>query len=242
MKVVVLGTGDAFSKRNFGTSAVVIGPRGQVLIDAPDSVLRAMAAASRSAGIDVGPMTIDDILLTHLHGDHVNGLEAIGFLRWLEQRATGRPIPRLHTTAPVAARLWERLAPAMDQGGTANLADYFELHVLPTGSTAEIAGLSVRHRMGRHTIPCCGFLIADGSRTLGWSGDTAWDPDHVEWLSQADRVVHETSPAPAHTPVEYLNSLPDGLRRKMALVHASDDFDPSGTDIRLLRDGETLDV
>ena len=123
MELVVLGTGDAFSATRFGSSAVVLGPEGHVLIDAPDAIMRALALASLRSGVEVSPSTIDDILLTHLHGDHVNGLEAFGFLRWLEWRRTGRPLPRLHTTTHAAERLWARLAPAMDQGGTANLSD-----------------------------------------------------------------------------------------------------------------------
>jgi hypothetical protein len=130
----------------------------------------------------------------------------------------------------------------MDQSGTATLADYFELRILPKSDTAQIAGLAVQHRMGRHTVPTCGFRISDGTRTLGWSGDTAWDAGHVEWLAAADFIVHETSPAPAHTPVEYLNALPAALRAKMGLVHMPDDFDRSSTTIRLLNDGELLSI
>lgn len=240
MDFVVLGTGDAFSSKHFGSSAVVLAPEGQVLIDAPDALMRALASASASSGVRVGPDGINDILVTHIHGDHVNGLEAFGFWRWLEWRRTGRTLPRLHTTNQVADRLWQRLAPAMDQGGTATLSDYFELRVLPKSSPARIAGLEVRHRMGRHTVPTCGFLISDGRRTLGWSGDTTWDPGHVEWLSEADLVVHETSPAPAHTPVDYLNALPPELRAKMALIHMPDDFEAESTSIRLLTDGELV--
>lgn len=242
MDFVVLGTGDAFSAWRFGSSAVVLGPRGKVLIDVPDSIHRALRLATESSGIALDALGIDDILLTHLHGDHANGLESLGFARWLEWRRTGHPLPRLHTTSHAADRLWQRLAPAMDQGGTATLADYFELRVLPKSAAAEIAGMQVRHRMGRHTVPSCGFLLSDGSRTLGWSGDTTWDPGHVDWLSEADFIVHETSPAPAHTPVEYLNALPPGLRAKMALVHMPDDFDRSSTAIRLLQDGELVRI
>jgi hypothetical protein len=130
----------------------------------------------------------------------------------------------------------------MDQGGTASLGDYYELRVLPKSSAANIAGLQVEHRMGRHTVPTCGFRISDGTRTFAWSGDTTWDPGHIEWLQTADFVVHETSPAPAHTPVEYLNALPPELRARMALVHMGDDFDPASTQIRLLRDGELLRI
>lgn len=240
MEVVILGTGDAFSAKHFGSSAVVLGEHGNILIDAPDSLMHAMAQASKRTGRTIGPDTADDLLLTHLHGDHCNGLEALGFWRWLEWRRTGRQLPRLHTTAQVAERLWHKLAPAMDQNGTATLADYFELRVLPKSAPAHIAGFTVRYRMGRHTVPTCGFLISDGIRTLGWSGDTTWDPGHVEWLASADFVVHETSPAPAHTPVEYLNALPEELRKKMALIHMADDFDQASTAIRLLHDGDFI--
>ena len=240
MELVVLGTGDAFSRTRCGASAVVMAPRGPVLIDAPDGLLRALDAASRSSGRALDPMRIDDVLLTHLHGDHVNGLEAFGFLRWVDRQRSGAPAPRLHTHAAAAARLWERLAPSMDQGGTAALADYFDLRVLPAGAAADVAGLAVRHRMGLHPVPSCGFLASAGGRTLGWSGDTAWDPAHVEWLSEADFVVHETSGGPTHTPVERLNSLPAALRARMALIHMPDGFDPACTPIRLLRDGESV--
>jgi ribonuclease BN (tRNA processing enzyme) len=242
MDLVVVGTGDAFSATRFGSSAVLLAPRGQVLVDAPEGIMRALANAAQRSGRAIGPGTVHDILLTHLHGDHAGGLESFGFWRWLEHRRSGMPKPRLHTHAACAARLWERLAPAMDQGGAARLSDYYNVHVLPEGGAADVAGLSVRHRLGIHRVPSCGFLVSDGTRTLGWSGDTAWDPAHVEWLSAADLVVHETSPAPEHTPVEHLNGLPEPLRRRMALVHMGDGFDPASTSIRVLAQGELVRV
>lgn len=242
MKVVVVGTGDAFSARHYGSSAAIVDPAGTVLIDAPDSIMGALADASARSGVALSPLSIDDILITHLHGDHVNGLEAFGFVRWLHHRKTGHPLPRLHAMREVADRIWERLAPAMDQYGTATLADYFSLHVLPEDSSAQVGPLSVRFRRGRHTVPCCGFLLSDGRRCLGWSGDTAWDPAHVEWLKQADVLVHETSPAPAHTPVEHLNGLPADVRARMHLVHMPDDFDEHSTQIARLYDGQLLEI
>ncbi len=242
MKVVVVGTGDAFSAQHYGSSAAIVGERGIVLIDAPDSIMAALASASRESGVELAPHTIDDILLTHLHGDHCNGLEAFGFLRWLEHRRTKRPLPRLHAMREVAERTWERLAPAMDQGGTASMSDYFDLRTLAEDAPTAVAGFTVTFRRGRHTVPCCGYMVSDGQRTFGWSGDTGWDPEHVTWLARADAFVHETSPAPAHTPVEHLNALPANVRAKMHLVHMPDCFDAASTSIPLLADGQTIHV
>ena len=242
MDFVVIGTGDAFSTCRAGSSAVVLAPHGQVLIDAPDGLFRALGEASHLSGVRIAPDTIDDILLTHLHADHANGLEMLGFRRWVDRRAGKGCLPRLHTPASVAARLWERLAPSMDQGGKATLADYFDVRLLPQGGACEVAGLSVRHRMTQHSIPCCGFLLQAGGRTLGWSGDTVFDPEHVAWLRGADLIVHETSESAIHTPIAALNALPAELRRKVRLIHMADGFDPACTDMRPLEAGERVTV
>lgn len=115
MRVLITGVGDAFTSRHFGSSALIEGPEGLVMLDCPDLVHRALREAATSAGWSVAPDAIDDILLTHLHGDHCNGLESFGFRRRMTRlRDDVRPRPRVHTVTPVADRLWERLAPAMD--------------------------------------------------------------------------------------------------------------------------------
>lgn len=251
MRALILGTGDAFSRTRFGSSAVLEGapePSGRrslILLDCPDSIHRAIDHASARSGWNFAADDIDDIILTHLHGDHCNGLESFAFWR-LMLRAQGKrsALPRLHTTQPVADRLWQRLAPAMDAliglDRPVRLDDYFDLRILSTEQPAAIAGLSIRCRFTTHHIPTIGVLASDGRWTLGWSGDTRWEPAHVEWLDQADVIVHETSPPPAHTPIEHLNGLPDRLRGKMRLIHMPDSFDPACTDIRPLAEGEVL--
>ena len=83
MRFLVVGTGDAFSTERFGSSCVLEGPKGLVLLDCPDSVGHALREAGAASGWKVAATGIDDIILTHLHGDHCNGLESIGFRRWL---------------------------------------------------------------------------------------------------------------------------------------------------------------
>lgn len=242
MRVLIVGVGDAFTARHFGTSCVVEGPEGHILVDCPDSLRRALAEATMRSGWRVDLESIRDVVITHLHGDHVNGLEALGFLQWLQRRTHPAPAPRLHMGPGAAARIWERLAPAMDQGGSATLADYFELHVLEPNAPVRIAGLEVETRPTGHPVPTTALRFANGSKRFGWSADTPWDPGLIEWLSECDLFVHETSDPPAHTPLERLNRLPEQTRRKMRLAHLGDGFDPRTTDIRPLVQGEVLTV
>jgi ribonuclease BN (tRNA processing enzyme) len=249
MRVLILGVGDAFTTRHFGSSALIEGPEGYVLLDCPDPIHRVLREATTRAGWAIDASGIDDILLTHLHGDHCNGLESFGFARFILRSGPApgaeRPIPRIHTSRAAADRLWARLAPAMDAATSPSprgLGDFYEVRELEPGTTATVAGLSVRCRLTRHSVPTLGLLISDGAATLGWSSDTPFDEAHVEWLSQADVVVHECNHPPMHTPLESLEALPIELKARMRLIHLPDDFDPSSSAIRSLEPGEVLDL
>ena len=153
--------------------------------------------------------------------------------------------PCIYTNQLAADRLWERFAPAMDRSNSdspATLSDYFDLKILTPTNESQISGLSVKCRFTGHPVPTVGLLISDGLATLGWSSDTPYDEEHIKWLGDADVIVHESGPAPSHTPIEHLNSLPDELRAKMRLIHLSDDFDVSSTDIKPLQEGEVIEL
>ena len=243
MRLLVVGTGDAFSSERFGCSCVVEGPSGHVLVDCPDMIHAALRRASEASGWKVDARSMQDIIITHLHGDHCNGLESLGFHRWLLHRERGVPLPRLHCSHAVAARLWERLGPAMDQGGAARLDDYFTLHTLVPGASALIGGLQVECRETRHSVPTMALRFTLTGRTLAWSSDTTFDEGLVAWLERgAGLIVHETSPSRVHTPIEPLNALPDSIRGRMRLMHMPDGFDTACTDIPCLRQGEVIEI
>ncbi|MSR70066.1 MAG: ribonuclease Z [Phycisphaerales bacterium] len=242
IRAVIIGTGSALSERSYGSSAAIVTEHGLILIDCPDAILRAMRDASKTSGIPLDAMRITDILVTHLHGDHVNGLETIGWKHWIARQTAPAAPPRIHTIEVVARRLWERLAPSMDQNGSAKLEDYFSVNVLEPGTTTLISDLAVEVRPTEHLIPCCGFRISRGGATLGWSGDTRFDPSHIDWLSTADVIVHETTESRVHTPIACLNALDPAVRAKMRLIHMDDAFDQTSTDIAVLTDGQVLDV
>jgi ribonuclease BN (tRNA processing enzyme) len=244
MRVLITGVGNAFTSRYFSTSALIEAPDGYVMIDCPDLPMRVLREATETAGWDVDPAAITDIIVTHLHGDHCNGLEGLGFYRrLLAMNDPGHSRPRLHATQQVADRLWQRLAPAMDapmDGRPSQLEDFYDVHVLAPGVSTSIAGLEVECRATFHPVPTIGLMIDGGGWTLGWSGDCEYDPEHIEWLSRASLIVHEAGNDGPHTSVEELNNLPDQLRSRIRLIHFEDAFDPSTTDMTPLAQGEVL--
>jgi len=247
MEVLILGVGDAFTKTHFGSSAVVRGPDGYAMIDCPDPIHRVLHEAAQRSGWEVNALNVHDIIITHLHGDHCNGLESFGFWRNFKRQDGTQPTqPRLHTHRQAAARMWEKLAPAMDGKGRVDpprtLETFYALHEIEPSPAATIAGLTVECRYTQHPITTVGLKVSDGRATLAWSGDTPFEQAHVDWLSDADLIVHETSAGAAHTPIEQLNELPDELRRKMRLIHVPDDFDQSVTDMKALHEGEVLRI
>jgi len=247
MKILITGIGDAYSTRYFGSSALVQAPDGYVMIDCPDPIHRVLRQATEATGWNVDAARIDDIIITHLHGDHCNGLESFGFLRrFVTDRDPDVPRPRIHTTRPVADLLWPRLAPAMGirwgNDRPMTLEDYFEVRLIDPDHEARIAGLIVRCRFTKHPIPTVGLLLNDGASILGWSGDTPFEPAHLQWLDQARLIVHESNLGDAHTPIESLNALPEAMRAKIRLIHLPDHFDAGTTDMQPLREGEVLEL
>lgn len=247
MKALIIGIGDAFTRLHFGSSAVIQAPRGLVLIDCPDPIHRALFEAHQKSGWPVEVNRIDDLIITHLHGDHCNGLESFGFYRRIgRMRIPSLTRPRLHVTQPVADRVWQKLAPAMDSAmgdrQPSRLQDYYDVHVLDPDATADVAGLQVRCRFTRHPVPTVGLTLNDGHKTLGWSSDTPFEKAHVDWLSAADLIVHESNLGLSHTPIESLNGLRPNIKGKMRLIHLPDDFDPAKTDIAILRQGQVLEI
>lgn len=224
-----LGTGNFFATRRFNTSMLLYAGDTTVLIDIPEPFLRMCAIASKTSGRKVDPAKIDHIVVTHLHGDHCNGLESFAFLRKFVVPGSR---PKIHTSQAVANQLWSRLSPSMGEAddpadGSINhyeLSDYLDVHPFEFGEKFRIGGIEFETRRTRHAIPCFGFRAHYGGRTFGYSCDTVYDPHHIAFLEPSDLIFHECDLGGMHTPLESLEALPPTIRKKMRLIHLNDDF------------------
>jgi ribonuclease Z len=93
--ITLLGTGNPFPDRDRAGAATLVRAGGRImLIDAGRGVCMRLAAAG------VIPLMIDDVLLTHLHSDHICDLNDVVTTQWV---MAGMPKP-LRIFGPPRAR------------------------------------------------------------------------------------------------------------------------------------------
>lgn len=242
-EVIVLGVGDTFSERHHSTSLLLCCDGFRLAIDCPDQYRGVLRDAAQRSGRELSLSDIDHVLITHVHGDHMNGLEGVAFYKHFVDRKR----LRLVTSPEVRRNIWdERLKASMSslydgrEHRSLGFDDYFELVPLSWAEPIQLGPFRIRARRTVHHVPTSALFIEAAGRSLGYSSDTAFDPELIAFLEPADLIIHETNLGPAHTPYASLAELPAALRTRMRLNHYPDSFDAAGSCIRALVEGEVL--
>lgn len=242
-EIVVLGVGDTFSEMHHSSALLLLCDGFRLAIDCPDTYRSVLRSAAERTGRALSVTDVDHALITHVHGDHMNGLEGLAFFKhFVEGKRLG-----LATSPEVRANIWdERLKASMGilwDGQTfreKTFDDYFVHTTLPWSDDTRIGPFRIRTRRTIHHVPTSALLVEAAGRVLGYSSDTAFDPGLIAFLEPANLIVHETNYGPGHTPYASLAALPAELRARMRLIHYSDGFDVAASNIAVLREGEIL--
>jgi ribonuclease BN (tRNA processing enzyme) len=250
VRLIPLGVGEAFTARNYTTGLALGLGDDWLLIECPHPIRKMLREASQATGIPLDLDRVRGVALSHLHADHGSGVEDYGFYSYyvLGRRGT------LAVHPEVSARLWDGLlaggmGDVQEHFGSAPISNqldtYFDLVPLSTSGPVALGPFAIECRPTVHPIPTTAFRIRVGGRTLSFSADTIYDPALLDWLAEADLIVHEATDndkSEVHTPYSRLAGLPAALRDRMRLIHYPDAFDVSSSIIEPLQQGRCYAV
>lgn len=215
-KLVILGSSFVIpDETHENTHLALLGRSTTVLIDCPG---RAMIRLRR-AGLD--PYQIDDILLTHFHPDHVDGVPMLIMEMWLRGRQT--PL-RLHGLRHCMERM-ENLMLAYDQATWPNMFPV-TYHVIAEHDHAPVldnADFIIRATPVKHFIPTMGLRLTDKAtgRVLAYSCDTEPCPGALTVAADVDMLIHEAAGAGwGHSSAAQAGKVAQTARAKqLVLIH-----------------------
>lgn len=234
-----LGTGAAHAVE-LGNSTAVLECDGkpQLLIDCgPDGVQRYLD------GHGAPPPAI---FLTHLHMDHVGGIEQLFHRVWFDAQWRGRI--KLYVPAPLVPLMQGRVAdyPNVLAEGGANFWEAFRLIPCSRGFWHDERWFEVFGT--RHHRPGTSFGVAlPGS--FVWTGDTRPIPEVLDvHAARGELVAHDCSLVgnPSHTGIDDIRrEYPQALRERLMLYHygsAADGEKLEAKGFRIAHPGDVIEL
>ncbi|QWU13436.1 Ribonuclease BN, tRNA processing enzyme [Paenibacillus sophorae] len=221
VKLQMLGTGSAFAKNYFNNNALLMGSGYTLLIDCGITAPLAMHELGRSFG------EVEATLITHLHADHVGGLEELALtLRY----KTGRKMTLLLPEALVDP-LWEHtlMGGLYQEGIITSLDDAFHVRPLKPDTVYTLSPeITVRLIRTPH-IPGKDSYSLMLNEEVFYSADMTFEPELLISLVRSGgcrKIYHDCQLEGAgvvHTTLEELKSLPEDIRSRISLMHYGDE-------------------
>ncbi len=152
VRLVFFGTGSGKPLPSRGVSSVALFRDGQMfMFDCGEGTQVQLARSSMRPG------TLEGIMLTHFHGDHINGLPGLLGTLALNQRQGGLPI-----IAPRGLKAWFK---TMRQVGILNPGFPMALtEVEQQGTILSGDGWRIEAHRLKHRVPCWGYAFIEDAR------------------------------------------------------------------------------
>ena len=225
MRLTFLGSGDAFvfSEMNYQSNLILESQSGKrLLIDCGSDIRNSLRE------IGYNHKDIDAVYISHLHADHIGGLEWLGFSTYFDPTAKS-PNMFIHNT--LEKRLWENSL----SGGMAGLEEKeatLETFFRVNSSQKKFEWEGVKFEMIEMTHvfnhkrkqPCFGLFFDVEGRKILFTSDTRFIPDELmPYYEKADLILHECETSPfksgVHCHYTELQTLPAKIKEKIWLYH-----------------------
>ncbi len=227
MQLLFLGSGSAFTVGgdNFQSNMILISPGGKkMLIDC--------GSDARFAIHELGytHKDISDIYISHLHADHVGGLEWIAFTSIFDQP---KHRIKLYGAEELYKPLWDNVLSgglSSLQGVEPSLEIYFELCPIGESGTFEWEGTkfhivqTIHALCGYKILPSYGVIFPAGKEKVFITTDTQFAPHQiVDFYEEATIIFQDCEtakfPSGVHAHYDELVTLPEKIKNKMWLYH-----------------------
>lgn len=180
MQLTFLGTGSAMPTGTRFQAGLLLEAERPLLVDCGSGVLHALART------DIGYESVDTLLLTHHHLDHVSDLMALMKARWLAGETTltiaGPPGTEdlVHGLLDVHEYMQDRID--------------LDIRELTAGETSELAGLAIESFETTHSMQCFAYRFeAPDGDVFVFSGDSEAREDLCAFADGADALAHDCS-------------------------------------------------
>jgi ribonuclease BN (tRNA processing enzyme) len=223
VKLLFLGVLAAFSvgDKSFQSNMLIENESGsKLLIDCGSDARLSLFAQG------YGHNDIDAVYISHLHSDHVGGLEWLGFTK----RFIDSQKPRLYISADQIDKLWKNvLSGGMSslEGEEATLSTYFDVKAISNGyfiwENYLFELIKTHHYIcNREILPSYGLLIQNTRQKIFISTDTRFTPDNLQLVyNKADIIFHDcetsTTISGQHAHYNDLKNLDSKIKQKMWL-------------------------
>ncbi len=233
MKATLIGTGTAFSRRFGNTNTLVENAGIDLMIDL------GFTTPGRLEDLGRNLREITHIAISHIHADHIGGLEELAFL----SRFVFGTRPKLLLPRGLASDLWEHALKggmelvSNDEGEPlfCTLETYFDPIILDD-EWKNLGSLNIRAFANDH-VPgkaSYGFIVRDSEsadqmifgcdvrRRLKELETEPIEPDFARGPIFHDCQLYDDGPSGVHIPFSKLFSYPQSVRKRIVLVHYND--------------------
>jgi len=184
MRLTVVGCSGSYPGPDSAASCYLLeaehaGRRWRVLLDLGNGALGALHRY-------VDPLSVDAVVLSHLHADHC--LDLCGYYVMRKYHPTGAQ-PRIPVWGPPETD--QRLARAYDLPPLPGMTGEFDFHVL--GAPFTVGPFEIEPIPVSHPVDAFGIRVTADGRTLAYSGDTGVCDDLDRVAAGADLFLVEAS-------------------------------------------------
>lgn len=227
MKLIFIGSGSAFTfeKSNYNSNILLVADNNKkLLIDCGSDARHALGHVGYSY------QDITDVYISHVHADHVGGLEWLALTRKFDAACNK---PRLYANEDITNTLWDKtLAGGLNtiQNIKVDLDYFFDVH--PIAHNASFVWNDIRFQLvqtihifsDQTLMPSYGLIFEVNHTWVYISTDTRFHSDYLApFYEKANIIFHDCEtiipPSGVHAHYTELITLDSAIKSKMWLYH-----------------------